>query len=269
MKYILIILATLCVWSCQEDELEFYHGVDNIYFYRRNVPSAEVWLDTTIFSFAFADTPDTLIQLSVRGQGEMTAYDRTFRVTVEGGTAQTGINFEPLQNEYVLKANSLYSSVPIRIYKEGLKDKSVSVVIRLLPNENFVQNMPFTVEKYDTIDITRHVLVFTNQIKQPTAWNEAFLGYFSEAKFRLVNEELGIPAASWYDDSRLVEMSAKARGTGVLMVNYIDEYIKAGDYTNMPKDPDAPAENRGYMTFKHASGSNKIPAEWPDADAVK
>ena len=51
------------------------------------------------------------------------------------------------------------------------------------------------------------------------------------------------------------------------MVNYIDEYIKAGDYTNMPKDPDAPAENRGYMTFRHASGSNKIPAEWPDADA--
>lgn len=259
----------LYLCSCQEDQLEFYHGVDNIYFYRRNVPSAQIWLDTTLFSFAFADTPDTLLQLPLRGQGEMTAYDRTFRVAVEGGTAEAGVNYEPLQDEYLLKANNIYSSIPIRIYKDGLKDKSVSVVIRLLPNENFIQNMPFTIVKYDTIDITRHVLVFTNQLKQPTAWNEAFLGYFSEAKFRLVNEELGIPAASWYDDSRLVEMSAKARGAGVLMVNYIDEYIKAGDYTNIPKDPDAPAVNRGYMTFKHASGSNKIPAEWPDADTVK
>lgn len=269
MKYIPIVLAIICLWGCREDQLEFYHGVDNIYFYKRNVVSSQAYLDTTVFSFAFADTPDTLIQLAVRGQGEMKDYDRTFRVAVEGGTAQVGVNFEALADEYVLKANTVYSSVPIRIYKEGLKDKSVAVVVRLIPNENFVQNMPVTTVKYDTIDITRHVLVFTNQLKQPDAWNETFLGYFSEAKFRLVNEELGINAASWYDESRLAEMSNKAKGAGVYMVNYLNEFIARNDYINMPKDPDAPEENRGYMTFKHAYGAIKIPSEWPDASMIE
>lgn len=263
MKYIFLVLAAVCLLGCEEDQLKFYHGVDNIYFYKRNVPSGQVYLDTTVFSFAFADTPDTLVQLTVRGQGEMTGYDRTFRVAVEGGSARAGVNFDELEDEYVLKAGSVYGTVPIRIYREGLKDKAVSVVVRLLPNENFVQNMPFTIVKYDLIDITRHVLVFTNQLSRPDAWNEAFLGYFSEAKFRLVNEELGINAASWYDASRLVEMANKAKGAGVYMVNYLNKMIEANDYVRMPKDPDAPAENRGYMTFKHANGVVKIPPEWP------
>lgn len=265
MKNILLIIMAACLLGCEEDQLKFYHGVDNIYFYRRNVPSGEVYLDTTVFSFAFADAADTLIQLSVRGQGEVRDFDRAFRVAVEGGSAQEGVNFDALQEDYVLKARNVYASVPVHIYREGLKDKAVSVVIRLLPNENFVQNMPYTTVKYDTIDITRHVLVFTNQLKKPDVWNEAYLGYFSEAKFRLVNEELGINAAAWYDDSRMVEMNNKAKGAGVYMVNYLNEFVKKNDYVHMPKDPDAPAENRGYMTFKHANGTVKIPAEWPDA----
>ena len=125
--------------------------------------------------------------------------------------------------------------------------------------------MLFTTVKYDTIDITRHVLVFTNQLKKPTAWSEAYLGYFSEAKFRFLNEELGINAAMWYDDSQLIAMNRKAKGAGVYMVNYLNEFIKKNDWVNMPRDLDAPAVNRGYMTFKHVSGAVEIPAEWPDA----
>ncbi|MCM1032082.1 MAG: DUF4843 domain-containing protein [Oscillibacter sp.] len=267
MKYIFFIALSFCLLGCEEDQLKFYHGVDNIYFCRRNVSSSQMYVDTTVFSFAFADAPDTLIQLSVRGQGEMRDFDRPFRVAVEGGTAQAGVNFDALEDFYVLEANNVYGTVPVRIYREGLKEKSVSMVIRLLPNEYFVQNMPYTTVKYDTVDITRHVLVFTNQLKQPDAWSEAYLGYFSEAKFRLVNEELGIAAASWYDESRLVEMSNKAKGAGVYMVNYLNEFVKNNDYVNMPKDPDAPAENRGYMTFKNSTSGTavKIPAEWPDA----
>lgn len=89
---------------------------------------------------------------------------------------------------------------------------------------------------------------------------------FLGAKFRLLNEELGIQAASWYDEAQLKDMSDKAKGAGVYMVNYLNDFVQRNDYVNMPKDPDAPAENRGYMTFRNVSGSSvKIPAEWPDA----
>ena len=93
MKYIFLIIAAVCLLGCEEDQLSFYHGVDNIYFYQRNVPSGQVYLDTTLFSFAFADAADTLVHLSVRAQGEMQDYDRTFRVGVEGGSARAGSEF--------------------------------------------------------------------------------------------------------------------------------------------------------------------------------
>ena len=266
MKNIFFIIIAVCLLGCEEDQLKFYHGVDNIYFYKRSAPASQAYVDTTVFSFAFINEADTLVSLSVRGQGEVMDFDRSFRVAVEGGTAEEGVNFDALSDDFVLKAGEVYASVPVRIYREGLKDKSVSMVLRLLPNEYFAQNMPYTTVKSDTIDITRHVLVFSNKIEQPVAWSEPILGYFSEAKFRLLNEELGIQAASWYDEAQLKDMSDKAKGAGVYMVNYLNDFVQRTDYVNMPKDPDAPAENRGYMTFRNVSGSSvKIPAEWPDA----
>ena len=33
MKNIFFIIIAVCLLGCEEDQLKFYHGVDNIYFY--------------------------------------------------------------------------------------------------------------------------------------------------------------------------------------------------------------------------------------------
>lgn len=263
----LLILIIFACWACHEDELDGYSGTDGIYF-AALVNNKVDYTDTTLFSFAFAPVPDTIIRISVRGYGQVVDYDRKFRVAVEGGNAVAGVNFETLEEEYVLKADSVYSYVPVKIFREGTRDTTFYITLRLLPNQDFLHNVPFKKVNGDTVDITRHVIAFTNKLNKPMMWTG--LGYWSEAKFYLLNEELGYKAEDWYDASKRSEMGKKDMGAGTYMVNYLNLFIKNNDYRNMPKDPEAPAANRGYMTFESFSGGKvTIPGSWPDASDIK
>lgn len=271
MKQIGYILAIflLCM-ACKEDLLETYHGEDAVYFASDASEAVAKYADTTTFSFAFETVADTILKIPVTGLGEVTDYDRKFKVIVEGGNAAAGVNYEPLEEEYVLEAGEIRSYIPVHIYREGAKDTVLAIDLRLVANEYFSQNIPFKKVKYDTVDITRHVVVFTNNISKPKMWTDGMLGYFSEAKFVLLNRELDIKPADWFDDSKRAEIGPKAMGAGVYMVNYLNIFVNNNDYVNMPKDPDAPAANRGYMTFRSMAGDDvKIPASWPDAANVK
>lgn len=268
MKHIGFILALflLCL-GCKEDSLDTYSGDSAIYFCKSEGTGAKIWEDTTTFSFAFVTVSDTVLKISVKAMGEAVSYDRKFKVKVEGGNAQEGVNYELLEEECVLKAGSVFSGVPLRVYREGARDTVFYIDLRLESNEYFAQNMPFKEVNYQERDITRHVVRFTNNITKPKSWYDSMLGYFSEAKFILLNQELGIDAADWFDDSKLSEIGPKAMGGGYYMVNYLNLFIEKDDYVNMPKDPEGPAANRGYMTFASFGGDIvKIPASWPDAD---
>ena len=83
MKQILIFLGiVLLCWSCEEDKLDLYKGSDSIYFCYPKVTSgvSNVYMDTTVFSFAMYNVPDTIVRLSVRALGDMVDCDRAFKV---------------------------------------------------------------------------------------------------------------------------------------------------------------------------------------------
>lgn len=265
MKSMLFILMLfLCCWACKEDDLSTYHGADGIYFASKGTVSSTDYTDSTEFSFAFAPVPDTIIRIVVRGYGEVASYDRKFNVKVEPGNAIEGVNYELLTDECVLRADSVYGCVPVRIYREVAKDTTFYIHLRLEGNEYFAQNLPFKMQGRDSVDITHHKLKFTNILKKPDLWNG--LGYWSEAKFYLICQELVIAPRDWYDDSKKAEISQKAMGGGSYMVNYLNMFVEKNDYVNMPKDPLGP---RGYMTFSSFSGATvNIPGTWPDASEI-
>lgn len=266
MKYIIFIMAMcMCLYACQEDEVDTYQGRNGIYFATRTAYGQTEYNNTTRFSFAFAPVPDTVIRISVRGYGETVAYDRKFGVTVTGRNAVEGVNYEVLTDELVFKADSIVAYVPVRIYREGCKDTALYVDLQLESNESFTTDIPFKLSGRDTIDVTHHVLVFTDKLEKPEAWSG--LGYWSEAKFYFINQEMGIKAEDWYDSSKEDEMFKKMLGIGTYMVNYLNLYVEKDDYANMPKDPRGP---RGYMTFESSSGSKvTIPGTWPDASEIE
>lgn len=50
--------------------------------------------------------------MAVRLYGEVRDYDRPFRVEVEKATGESGIDYEPLLEEYVLPANKAVAISP-------------------------------------------------------------------------------------------------------------------------------------------------------------
>lgn len=266
MRYLYFLLAVfVCCQSCKENELDTYHENDGIYFARRGASiNSTSYADTTTFSFAFAPVPDTVIHISVKGYGEVADHDRTFSVKVEDGNAVEGVCYELLSDQMILRADSVYGSVPVRIYREPTRDTTYNIHLRLLSNENFSTNLPIKINTRDTIDVTHHVLVFSDKLEQPRMWMG--LGYWSETKFYYLNAQMGINPFDWFDPVKQNEMYSKAMGMGTFLVNLLNQYVERDDYVNMPKDPLGP---RGYMTFDSFSGSTvTIPGTWPDAKDI-
>ena len=270
MRQILIFLGiVLLCWSCEEDKLDLYKGSDSIYFCYPKLTSevSNVYMDTTVFSFAMYNVPDTIVRLSVRALGDMVDRDRAFKVKVESATAVAGTNYDELQSEYILPKDSVYGEIPIHIYREGLGDATVSIELRLVSNEYFLQNIPQKIVDKDTIDVTRHVLMFTSKLTKPSMWMESFLGYFSEAKFNFFNQEMGFEATDWFSSDNEIKSSIgnKILIANVYFANYMNAIIEAGDPTQMPQEPENTNEaDKGYMTFPGV----EIPEDWPVASEL-
>ena len=115
MKGILIFLGVvLLCWSCEEDKLDLYKGEGSVYFCYPKVTSevSNVYMDTTIFSFAMYNVQDTVVRLSIKALGDMVNHERRFKVQVESTTAIAGTNYDELQSEYILPKDSVYGEIP-------------------------------------------------------------------------------------------------------------------------------------------------------------
>ena len=258
MKNIVFILIVfLGCWGCQEDQLKNYDGEAGIYFARIGRFGTE-FIDTTTFSFTFVNVADTVIRIPVRGYGQVSKFDRMFRIEVEGGTARAGENFDVLQEEYTLEADSIVSYIPIHIYREGALDTTLSINLHLLPNVDFTQNLELKKLSGDTLDITRHVVRFTDGLVEPEYWSMLNTP-FNKARFYFFSELLEIEPAHWFTNP--TQVRSKLTGGLIFVENYLNTFIDEDDYVHMPKDPEGP---KGYMVFGHV----EIPAFWPEASEI-
>lgn len=276
--YLLLLIALFC-WNCQEDKLDTYDGQDGVYFinlYATRILTSDDWFsDTTNFSFALVNASDTVINLGVRVMGNMVDYDRTFRINYTTN-ATAGIHYDELESEYTIPANNSDSYIPIHIYREAIEsDTTFYIELQLISNDNFAQNMPFKelIEDgvTDTLDITRHVLAFSNGLYEPTIWvsiDGAYVGEWTEAKFIFINEMLEINPADWYGSnaSLWMDIMNKVQSGTVFITNYLNSLIAQDDYANYPKDPDnSDPADKGYLTIVGI----EIPSHWPDASTTE
>lgn len=116
--YTLTVLLLLCV-ACERD-LMSYEGEESIYFavqYGNSWGSENDW---PYMPYSYAEfgriLEDTMVmKIKVMITGPQKDYPRPFKVVVnvDSTTAREGIDYEPLEEEYVIEANSTYTYIPV------------------------------------------------------------------------------------------------------------------------------------------------------------
>ncbi|WP_207534195.1 DUF4843 domain-containing protein [Desertivirga arenae] len=175
--YIYLIMTVLFLASCEKaEELKYSHSA-NIFFQFNSGADR----DSMVYTFAYRPTiPQDTVWLLVRLTGTRTATDRYFtaRIEKDSSTAQEGLHYEPLKEQYAIPADRGWTYIPFVVYNKDkqLENRSVSAIIKLNPSEDFGIENP---------SIIRAKVVFSSKLEKPSWWDMWLGGYYSRTKHEL------------------------------------------------------------------------------------
>ncbi len=235
MKKILIIgfmfSAALAFQGCEKDTMTYGgepDGISGIYFlygpnYTQYAGGLKVYTyrDSLEYSFAklAADISETTVNLPVKVLGNLSPLDRTFKVKVTGGTAVEGVDYVPLETEYILPANQPETLLPIKLKRTAkLKEEKISMTVSLVENENFKLLLPTKENGSDGTELNAMQLkiIFSEFYAAPWNWDfyaVDYFGNFTIEKFEFINATLGWAPSDWDDGIVKLGMFAYAART--------------------------------------------------------
>lgn len=221
-RIFMLLVLLVAGYGC-ESEYEDYSGTDAIYMNETT--------DTTRFSFTYVDVDRQVQEIKIKTIGQVYDFDRTVNLRITPVNAVEGVDFEPLAEQYVVKAGENSLVVPIVMIRTGALQKEEKVIdMELLENEHFKTY-------YDYGSGDRVTWVKTNRLKQtlifsefmnqrPATWDPYVLGTFSQKKFNLICNEMGI-AREKFLDSKF--MSYRTNYIASYMKKYLAEQKAAGN----------------------------------------
>lgn len=180
MKKITIVLlaAVALMTACKKQEIDSYHGAENLYF----DIAISGFTDSVLYTFAkFPEKVKDTVYIPVRVAGNLNSdKDRTYSVKVidSGTTAIPNIHFEKLKDQYLFSAGKGIQYLPVILYNTDtlLLNRSFSLSLEILPGGDF------------NADITRLIttrLVFSAKLEKPFWWNMWLGAYYSQVKHQL------------------------------------------------------------------------------------
>lgn len=221
-RIFMLLVLLVAGYGC-ESEYEDYSGTDAIYMNETT--------DTTRFSFTYVDVDRQVQEIKIKTIGQVYDYDRAVNLRITPVNAVEGVDFELLADQYVVKAGENSLVVPIVMIRTGALQKEEKVIdMELLENEHFKTY-------YDYGSGDRVTWVKTNRLKQtlifsefmnqrPATWDPYVLGTFSQKKFNLICNEMGI-AREKFLDSKF--MSYRTNYIASYMKKYLAEQKAAGN----------------------------------------
>ena len=227
MKKIGLYIIVLFFCGACERDLMSYEGQEAIYFavqYGNSWGTENDWpympYTTVEFVNIVGDTTEVNIKVMITGQEK--DYPRPFKVIVnqDSTTAREGIDYEALQDEYVVEANNSVAYIPVTLYRQPeMKDETITLGLKLVANDyfsltfqNFEQLEGHTNGDvvYDSLNATMHTIWINDLLTQPTNWlgstdasGKEFnvFGVFTEKKFNLICEEFNLTYADFMDSN--------------------------------------------------------------------
>ncbi|MDR7131936.1 hypothetical protein J2X69_004302 [Algoriphagus sp. 4150] len=177
----LLILASISLFSCRDEDELLYWAPDNVFFDFDDENTNN--RDSVFYTFAYnPELGSDTVFLPVTISGRRVSYDRKFYVSVvdSATTAISGTHYEPLEFYYLMPADSGQTYIPFIMYSSDpiLADTSVSVSLVLQSGEDFGVGFP---------DLIAAKVMFSNRLEKPEWWDlwAGQLGTYSRTKHQL------------------------------------------------------------------------------------
>ena len=215
-KILYLFLLPLIFTACETKDIPVYTSYDAALYFQRT--ASYIWGSTTVtysnsteFTFAGAAAEKNSVTYSaeVRTMGNVTDYDRPFKVEIdkEMSTGIQGVHFDTNLDTLKIKAGKSNAYVRITFYRTpDLLDSTLTVVLHLIENEHFNAR----IDEYkktnqwnsssENLDGTRYTFKFNEQYSEPTYWSwfgEGFLGPWTPQKYIVVNSVMGWTVNDW------------------------------------------------------------------------
>jgi lipoprotein len=215
-KTIGVLLLTLVLQSCEKETMR-YEGepgnISGIYFlYSSSYTMSggmriEHYQDSIEVTFAQvpANLEEMTVNLPVRVLGNLSDKERAFKVKVSSGTAVENVDYQPLQEEYMMPANQESTSLPLVLLRtDKLKKEKLDLTIELVENDNFKLLLPVKInDDGKTEVVTTHIKVIFSEIYTESWQYQLFgrdiFGPFTVKKFEFVNTVMHWSPSDWDD----------------------------------------------------------------------
>ncbi|MEI3797687.1 MULTISPECIES: DUF4843 domain-containing protein [unclassified Chitinophaga] len=199
---IYFLLLTALVTGCAKSELLHYTEESNVFFsYSRFGTN----YDTIMINFAFrGNRTEDSAGFYVNLLGKVTPDNRLFNMTADqSSTAVADKHYRlPVNDSLFIPANANQKLVPVKILRPAdLREKTVSLFLKLSPNNNFQTNMSvFNAAATDVISATNLEIIIQDILPKPDLWdnNTSALGAYSRKKLELLVANQSLLLAKFY-----------------------------------------------------------------------
>ena len=188
-KILYLFLLPLIFTACETKDIPVYTSDDAALYFQRT--ASYIWGSTTVtysnsteftFAGAAAEKNNVTYSAEVRTMGNVTDYDRPFKVEIdkEMSTGIQGVHFDTNLDTLKIKAGKSNAYVRITFYEYKKTNQWNS------SSEN--------------LDGTRYTFKFNEQYSEPTYWSwfgEGFLGPWTPQKYIVVNSVMGWTVNDW------------------------------------------------------------------------
>jgi hypothetical protein len=210
IKLCALVLATLAIVSCKQEQLPLYEDVNRVYFYWAVAPLSTDQVNYKMVSLGY-DIPmkaDSTIAVRVRTMGRLSDVDREVKAEVIAAesTAKVGEDIEIVGGKVAAGARDGYVYVKIK-NTEKLLTNTLRARIRLVPNENFHVDWNGSSAVGNNTSGIEYYLVFDAITDMPNLWKDApmmnsYFGPWSRVKETIIYEALGFDRSFFtYDPS--------------------------------------------------------------------
>lgn len=146
-KILYLFLLPLIFTACETKDIPVYTSDDAALYFQRT--ASYIWGSTTVtysnsteftFAGAAAEKNNVTYSAEVRTMGNVTDYDRPFKVEIdkEMSTGIQGVHFDTNLDTLKIKAGKSNAYVRITFYRTpDLLDSTLTVVLHLIENEHF------------------------------------------------------------------------------------------------------------------------------------
>ncbi len=199
MKYIycfLIIILTTGVVSCKKDQYYLYNDVARVQFGPEpsRIYQTSFNLVDTLKAFTFyyedASVIEDTVFFDIYAIGGVSEKDRTFTLEQEqmagennavAGTQYVGFNDPRATKNFVIKAGTVHTSVPIILLRDAsLKTNTYVLKLKVAANSDF---------QLGEVNNLWRKIIFTDRLSKPSAWG--FVGDYSVVKHQFMIETTG------------------------------------------------------------------------------